>query len=60
MKNDYLDNYTRRYGKFEKADISEEKDVLKGKIEALDDEGNPDPDGIVADDTYTFNRSNQG
>ncbi len=51
MKNDYLDNYTRRYGKFEKAEISEEKDILKGKIEALDDKGNPGPEGIVADDT---------
>lgn len=51
MKNDYLDNYTRRYGKFEKADISEEKDILKGKIEALDEKGNPLPDGILADDT---------
>lgn len=51
MKNDYLDNYTRRYGKFEKADISEEKDILKGKIEALDDKGNPISDGILADDT---------
>ena len=51
MKNDYLDNYTRRYGKFEKADISEEKDILKGKIEALDEKGNPIPDGIIADDT---------
>jgi trigger factor len=51
MKNDYLDNYTRRYGKFEKADISEEKDILKGKIEALDEKGNPLPEGILADDT---------
>jgi trigger factor len=51
MKNDYLNNYTRRYGKFEKADISEEKDILKGKIEALDEKGNPAPDGILADDT---------
>jgi trigger factor len=51
MKNDYLNNYTRRYGKFEKADISEEKDILKGKIEALDEKGNPVPDGILADDT---------
>lgn len=51
MKNDYLDNYTRRYGKFEKADISEEKDILKGKIEAIDEKGNPIPDGIIADDT---------
>jgi trigger factor len=51
MKNDYLENYTRRYGKFEKADLSEEKDVLKGKIESIDIDGNPNPDGISADDT---------
>jgi trigger factor len=51
MKNDYLENYTRRYGKFEKADLSEEKDVLKGKIEAVDPEGNLVPEGISADDT---------
>lgn len=51
MKNDYLDNYTRRYGKFEKADISEEKDILKGKIEALDEKGIPLTDWISADDT---------
>lgn len=51
MKNDYLDNYTRRYGRFEKADSSEEKDVLKGKIEALDENDNPMPDGLFADDT---------
>jgi trigger factor len=51
MKNDYLDNYTRRYGKFEKAEVSEEKDILKGKIEALDDKGIPVTDGISADDT---------
>jgi trigger factor len=51
MKNDYLENYTRRYGKFEKADLSIEKDMLKGKIEALDENGNPPPGGIIADDT---------
>jgi trigger factor len=51
MKNDYLDNYTRRYGRFEKAESSEEKDLLKGKIEAIDNEGNPIPGGISADDT---------
>jgi trigger factor len=51
MKNDYLENYTRRYGKFEKADLSEEKDMLKGKIEALDEVGNTVADGIIADDT---------
>jgi trigger factor len=51
MKNDYLENYTRRYGKFEKADLSEEKDVLKGKIEALDVDGNPIAGGLLVDDT---------
>jgi trigger factor len=51
MKNDYLGNYTRRYGKFEKADLSEEKDMLKGKIEAIDADGNPMPEGLFADDT---------
>ncbi len=51
MKNDYLENYTRRYGNFSKADSSEEKDLLKGKIEALDETGNPKPDGLFADDT---------
>jgi len=51
MKNDYLTNYTRRYGKFEKADLSDEKDMLKGKIEALDDDENPFAEGLYADDT---------
>jgi trigger factor len=51
MKNDYIENYTRKYGKFEKADLSEEKDMLKGKIEALDADGNPVAGGPVADDT---------
>jgi trigger factor len=51
MKNDYLETYTRRYGKFEKADLSEYKDILKGKIEALDAEGNPVAEGPLADDT---------
>jgi trigger factor len=51
MKNDYLDNYTRRYGKYEKAGISEEKDILKGKIEALDEIGNLLTEALLADDT---------
>jgi len=51
MKKDYLENYTRRYGKFEKAELSEEKDMLKGKIEALDADGNPIADGLSVDDT---------
>lgn len=51
MKNDYLQNYTRRYGEFIKADKSEEKDILKGKIEAVDEKGNPATDGFSAEET---------
>lgn len=51
MKNDYLENYTRRYGELRNADISEEKDVLKGKIEAVDNDGKPVPEGISSDET---------
>ena len=51
MKNDYLNNYTRRYGELRQADLTEDKDVLKGRIEALDSEGNPIPEGPAVDET---------
>lgn len=51
MKNDYLENYTRRHGTFIKAETSESKDLLKGKIESLDQDGNPGEGNPVADDT---------
>jgi trigger factor len=49
MKNDYISNYTRRYGEFTKADVTEDKDIIKGKIEALDNSGNLAPDGPAND-----------
>jgi trigger factor len=51
MKTDYINNYTRRFGEFRKAESSEEKDILKGKIEAIDNEGNLIPDGFSAEET---------
>ncbi len=51
MRKDYLENYTRRYGELKKADLIEEKDVIKGKIEAIDTEGNIIPEGPSVDDT---------
>ena len=51
MKNDSLENYSRRYGELRKADITEEKDVIKGKIEALDENGNLIPDGHSVEET---------
>jgi trigger factor len=51
MKDDYVSNYTRRFGEFRKADLSEDKDILKGKIEAIDDNGDLVPEGISAEST---------
>jgi trigger factor len=51
MRKDYLDNYTRRYGELKDADITEEKDVIKGKIEAVDNNGNVLPEGPSVEDT---------
>lgn len=51
MKTDYINNYTRRFGEFRKAEASEEKDILKGTIEAIDSEGNIIEGGLSARDT---------
>jgi trigger factor len=51
MRSQYLENYTRRYGELRKADQTEEKDVIKGKIEAIDDKGNVLAEGPSVEDT---------
>ncbi len=51
MRNEYIESYTRRYGELRNAGESGEKDVLKGKIEAIDEEGNVIPGGPSAPET---------
>jgi len=51
MKNDYLNNYTRRYGELRQAESVEEKDIVKGRIEAIDSDGNPLTEGFSAEET---------
>ncbi|MBK9390392.1 MAG: trigger factor [Bacteroidetes bacterium] len=51
MKNDYLTNYTRRYGELKQAESIEDKDVVKGRIEAVDGDGNPVADGPLVEET---------
>jgi trigger factor len=51
MKSDYLENYRRRFGELRSAETTEEKDVLKGKLEAIDINGNPLAEGPSADST---------
>ena len=51
MRSQYLENYTRRYGELKKADQTEEKDVIKGKIEAIDENGNVIPEGPSVEET---------
>ncbi len=46
MRNDYISSYTRRYGEFRKEEITEDKDILKGSIESLDQAGNVNPEGF--------------
>jgi trigger factor len=50
MKNDYVNSYTRRFGEFKKADITGDKDMLKGKIEAINETGEIVPEGISNED----------
>jgi len=47
MKNDYVSNYTRRFGEFRKNDVVGEKDILKGRIEAVADNDDIIENGIV-------------
>lgn len=51
MRSEYLENYTRRYGELRKTDQTEEKDVVKGKIEAIDDNGIVIPEGPSVQET---------
>jgi len=41
LRNDFLDNYRRRFGTYEDADEVTEDDVLRGDIVKLSDEGEP-------------------
>ncbi|NLA48166.1 MAG: trigger factor [Bacteroidales bacterium] len=51
MKKDYADAYARRFGEFRKAETSADKDILKGSIEAVDENGETIPEGISADES---------
>jgi trigger factor len=51
MRNDYIDNYKRRFGELRQVDETGEKDVVKGTIEALGEDGNPKEEGPKTEDT---------
>jgi len=51
MKNDYASNYARRFGQFMKEEISEDKDIIKGQITAIDNEGNVKAEGIRVEES---------
>jgi trigger factor len=51
MRNDYISSYTRRFGEFRKTDISNDTDMLKGNIEAIDENGISVPEGLAAENT---------
>ena len=41
MRTDAIENYRRRFGQYIKAEVTEEKDMLRGTVIALDDKNNP-------------------
>lgn len=51
MRNDYISGYTRRFGELGKADMSGEKDFLKGTIEEINDQGEIISEGIRNEET---------
>jgi trigger factor len=40
MRTDAIENYRRRFGEYMKAEVTEEKDMLRGTIVAIDDKNN--------------------
>jgi trigger factor len=50
MKNQYIENYTRRFGDLRKEEIIEDKDVIKGRLESIDKNGKVVPEGILVED----------
>lgn len=51
MRNDYVENYKRRYGELKQEEKVSEKDVLKGSVAALDENGVALNEGLSAEDT---------
>jgi trigger factor len=49
MKNDYISNYTRRFGEFKNEEITGDTDMLKGNIAAIGPDGERIPGGPAAE-----------
>jgi trigger factor len=48
MAQNYIDSYTRRYGKFSDAEVVEENELVKGDLAEIDAEGNLVDGGLVS------------
>lgn len=51
MRNDYIENYKRRFGELRQEETVADKDVIKGSISAIDENGIALIDGLTAEDT---------
>lgn len=54
LRNDFLDNYRRRFGTYEEAGQVSEEDMLKGDIVKLSDEGEPLQDTMKKDSSLSL------
>jgi trigger factor len=48
LRKEFLENYTRRYGKYEEAEKVEEEDLVKADLSQLDENGNVPENGLSA------------
>lgn len=51
MRNDFLDNYKRKFGDYSVGELSEEEDLLKANVVELDDNGEIVENGISAENS---------
>ncbi|MDX2415374.1 MAG: trigger factor family protein, partial [Bacteroidales bacterium] len=51
MRNDFLDNYKRKFGVYSVGDLTEEEDLLKANVVELDDKGVIVGNGIFAENS---------
>ena len=52
LRNNYISSYSRRYGKMMPSEIANEEDVLRGRVEQLNNDGAPMENGVAVDDAF--------
>ena len=54
MIDNYIDSYSRRYGKYTDSDVVAENELVKGDLDQIDDDGNLVENGIKSENTSIY------